>query len=84
MKYLTFLDYSILKATGKNIEARINEIEKEKQIMSQKHEEEIRELREQREQTDRKLNEIILIIQKNPKLARLKPDVLKTRPLKRK
>jgi integrase len=81
MKYLTFLDYSTLRATGKTIEAKIIEMEKEKQIMDQKHEEEMRELREQ---TDRKLNEIILIIQKNPKLARLKPDVLKTRPLKRK
>jgi len=81
MKYLTFLDFSVLKATGKNIEARIDEIEKEKQIMSQKYEQEMQELREQ---TDRKLNEIILIIQKNPKLARLKPDVLMTRPLKRK
>jgi integrase len=81
MKYLTFLDFSILKATGKNLDARINEIEKEKQIMSQKYEQEMQELREQ---TDRKLNEIILMIQKNPKLSRLKPEVLTTRPLKRK
>jgi hypothetical protein len=81
MKYLTFLDFSVLKATGKNIEAKVNELEKEKQIMSQKHEQDMQELREQ---TDRKLNEIILMIQKNPKLSRLKPEVLTTRPLKRK
>lgn len=81
MKYLTFLEYSTLEATGKSLEARMGEFEKEKQIMSQKHEEEIRELREQ---TDRKLSEIILMIQKNPKLARLKQDVLMTRPLNRK
>lgn len=81
MKYLTFLEYSTLQATGKSLEARINEIEKEKQILSQKHEQEIQELREQ---TDRKLNEIILMIQKNPKLARLKREVLITRPLKSK
>ena len=49
--------------------------------MNQKHEQEIQELRVE---TDRKLNEIIMIIQKNLKLARLKPEVLKTRPLKRK
>ena len=49
--------------------------------MSQKYEQEIQELRVE---TNRKLNEIIMIIQKNPKLARLKPEVLKTRPLKRK
>jgi hypothetical protein len=81
MKYLTFLEYSTLEATGKSLEARIDEIAKEKQIMSQKHEEEIRELREQ---TDQKLNEILMMIQKNPKLARLKREVLMTRPLKRK
>jgi hypothetical protein len=81
MKYLTFLEYSTLEATGKTNEARINELEKEKQIMGQKYEQEIQELREQ---TDRKLNEIMYMIQKNPKLARLKREVLMTRPLKRK
>lgn len=81
MKYLTFLEYSMLEATGKSLEARMVEFAKEKQIMSQKHEDEIRELREQ---TDRKFNEIIYMIQKNPKLARLKREVLITRPLKRK
>ena len=80
MKYLTFLDYSTLKATGKTNEARINELEKEKQIMGQKYEQEMQELREQ---TDRKLNEIIMMIQKNPKLVHLKQDVLMTRPLNR-
>ena len=81
MKYLTFLEYSTLEAAGKSLEARMDEFAKEKQIMSQKHEEEIRDLREQ---TDRKLSEIIIMIQKNPKLVRLKREVLMTRPLKRK
>jgi integrase len=77
MQHLTFLDYAVLKATGRNIEARIEQVEKEKQIMSQKYE-------ELREQTDRKINAMMMMIQKNPKLARLKPEVLKTRQLKRK
>jgi integrase len=81
MKYLTFLEYSTLEATGKTNEARINELEKEKQIMGQKYEQEMQELREQ---TDRKLSEIIMMIQKNPKLVHLKQDVLMTRPLNRK
>ena len=81
MNLLSFLDYSTIKAHGKNIEARLEQVEKEKQMMNQKHEQEIQELRVE---TDRKLNEIIMIIQKNLKLARLKPEVLKTRPLKRK
>ena len=49
--------------------------------MSQKYEQQIQELREE---TDDKLNQVIMMIQKNPKLARLKREVLKTRPLKRK
>ena len=32
MKYLTFLDYSILEATGKNIESKL--VEKDEQIKS--------------------------------------------------
>ena len=47
MKYLTFLDFSVLKTTGKNIEARMAEFEKEKQIMSQKHEQEMKTMWEQ-------------------------------------
>lgn len=81
MKYLKFLDFSTLEATGINNEAKIKELEKENQILSQKHEQEMRELREQTEQTDRKINEIIMMIHKNPKLAQLKPEVLKTRSL---
>jgi hypothetical protein len=59
----------------------MDEFAKEKQIMSQKHEQEMQELREQ---TDRKLSKIIMMIQKNPKLVHLKQDVLMTRPLNRK
>jgi hypothetical protein len=73
MKYLTFLDYSTLKATGKTMEAKINEMEREKRILSQKYEQEIRELREE---TDHKINRVIMMIQKNPKLANIKPEVL--------
>jgi integrase len=47
MKYLTYLDYSTLHATGKTIESKVNEIKKEKEIMSQKHEQEMEVMREQ-------------------------------------
>jgi predicted nuclease with TOPRIM domain len=47
MKYLTYLDYSTLRATGKTIEAKVNEIKKEKEIMSQKYEQEMEAMREQ-------------------------------------
>ena len=35
MKYLTFLDYSTLEATGKNIESKILEKDKEIQLLKQ-------------------------------------------------
>ena len=47
MNYLTFLDYSTLEATGKTTESRVNELEKEKQIMEQKHEEQMNAMQEQ-------------------------------------
>ena len=36
MKLLTFLDYSTLEATGKNIEAKLSEKEKEIQLLRQR------------------------------------------------
>jgi integrase len=36
MKYLTFLDYTTLEATGKNIEAKLTEKEKEIQLLRQR------------------------------------------------
>ena len=36
MKYLTFLDYTTLESTGKNIEAKLSEKEKEIQILRQR------------------------------------------------
>jgi len=36
MKYLTFLDYTALEATGKNIEAKLSEKEKEIQLLAQR------------------------------------------------
>ena len=41
MKYLTLLDYTTLEATGKNIEAKL--IEKEKEIQQLKQYQEIRD-----------------------------------------
>ena len=36
MKYLTFLDYQTLETTGKNIEAKLSEKEKEIQLLRQR------------------------------------------------
>ena len=72
MKYLTFLDYSTLETTGKNIEAKLNEKEKEIALLLErdmKREVEIQEM-------DNKLNRIMSMIQQNPKLAYVKPKVL--------
>ena len=48
MKYLTFLDYSTLETTGKNIEAKLNEKENEIQSLRQRdlrHETELEQIR---------------------------------------
>ena len=50
MKYLTYLDYTTLEATGKNIEAKISEKEKEIQLLRQRDQMKDQELRSMREQ----------------------------------
>ena len=47
MKYLTFLEYATLEATGKNIEAKLHEKDIEMQSMSQKHTNEMEEMKKQ-------------------------------------
>jgi hypothetical protein len=69
VRYLTFLDYSTLEATGKTLEARIDEWEKEKQITGQKHEQEMKALHEQ-------MDRIVTMLQYNLKLGRLKQTAL--------
>ena len=46
MKYLTFLDYSTLETTGKNIEAKLHEKDKEIQSLRQKYDIDITMLKE--------------------------------------
>jgi integrase len=72
MKYLTYLDYSPLRAIGRNNEAKIKEIEKESQIKSQKYEEEMKAMNERMDRMDR----ILKLIEHNPMLARAKRSAL--------
>jgi integrase len=72
MSYLTFLDYRTLEVTGKNVEARLEEKEKEINYLRErdlKHETEMKEMRQQ-------MDKIISVIQENPKLAKVKTEVL--------
>jgi integrase len=46
MKYLTFLDYTALEAAGKNIEAKVEELEKEKQALRERYDNDITLLKE--------------------------------------
>ncbi len=73
MKYLTFLDYSTLEATGRNIESKLEE--KDKQIQSMKEHYQT-EMREMRDDMDKRLGQIMSMIQQNPQLAQIKPEVL--------
>lgn len=88
-KYFTFLDYSTLQADGKTMEAKINEIKKEKEIMSQKHEQEMKEMREQVRSVGSQLQLVISTITKSDggvrnKLAKqlVKSGVFKPDPRK--
>ena len=50
MKYLTFLDYTVLEATGKNIEAKLSEKEKEIQLLTQRDQMKDQEMQSMKEQ----------------------------------
>jgi integrase len=73
IKYLTFLDYSILEARGKSIEAKLREKDQEIDLMKEKYESELQAIRDE---TNQKFNQILTMIQKNPKLANIKPEAL--------
>ncbi|MGH9982393.1 MAG: tyrosine-type recombinase/integrase [Nitrososphaeraceae archaeon] len=48
-KYLTFLDYATLEATGKNIEAKLSEKDREIYSIKERYEKDLREMREEME-----------------------------------
>jgi hypothetical protein len=73
MRYLTFLDYTTLEARGKGIEAKLKEKDRELQDMKEKYESEIESIREE---TNQKFNQIMAMIQQNPQLLQIKPNVL--------
>jgi hypothetical protein len=73
MKYLTFLDYTTLEARGKGIEAKLREKDRELHDIKEKYESEIESIREE---TNQKFNQIMAMIQQNPQLAQIKPEVL--------
>ncbi len=76
MKYLTFLDYTTLEARGRGVEAKLREKDIELQDMKEKYENEIESIREE---TNQKFNQIMTLIQQNPNLAQVKPEVLSNR-----
>ena len=45
MKYLTFLDYTTLEVTGKNIEAKLTEKDRQMQALKERHEHEMNAMR---------------------------------------
>lgn len=69
MKYLTFLDYGTLEATGKNIETKLEEKDKEMQFLKNHYDGEINKMRED-------MDLILSMIRQNPQLAQIKPGAL--------
>ena len=81
MKYLTFLDYTTLEITGKNIEAKLDQKDREMQLLKEHHESEMTEMRNH---MDKQIDQIMSMIRQNPQLAPIKPERLskKTKLLK--
>ena len=73
MKYLTFLDYTALEARGKSIESKLSEKDREMQAIKEKYEQDFQAIREE---TNQRFNQIMSMIQHNPKLAQVKPEAL--------
>ncbi|MGB8450285.1 MAG: hypothetical protein WCE25_11245 [Nitrososphaeraceae archaeon] len=73
MKYLTFLDYSTFEATGKNIEAKLEEKDKEMELLKDHYESEMTEMRNH---MNKQIEQIMSMIRQNPQLAQIKPKAL--------
>jgi integrase len=73
MKYLTFLDYTTLETTGRNIEAKLLEKDNEMQAMKTRHEQDMKTMREE---MNKQFGQIMSMIQQNPILAQVKPEAL--------
>jgi integrase len=73
MKYLTFLDYTTLEARGKSIEANLQEKDTEIAELKEKYEQDMKAIREE---MNHQFSQIMLLIQQNPGLAHMKPEIL--------
>jgi integrase len=70
MKFLTFLDYPTIKAVGRDLESKLEERAIEIELIKSEHQKYKKEM-------DLKLEKIVSAIQQNPKLGKIKVDVLK-------
>ncbi len=61
---------------GKSIESKLSEKDREIQAMKQKYEQDIQAIRDE---TNQRFNQIISMIQHNPKLVHVKPAILTKR-----
>jgi integrase len=73
MKYLTFLDYTTLEARGKSIEVNLQEKDTEIAGLKEKYEQDMKAMREE---MNHKFSQIMLLVQQNPGLAHIKPEIL--------
>jgi hypothetical protein len=73
MKYLTFLDYTTLEARGKGIEANLQEKDREIAGIKEKYEQDMKAMREE---MNHKFSQIMLLVQQNPGLEHIKPEIL--------
>ncbi|MGI8831791.1 MAG: tyrosine-type recombinase/integrase [Nitrososphaeraceae archaeon] len=79
--YLTFLDQSSLERRGADLQNRLDLMERENTELKGRYEQDMKSVREE---MDHQFSKIMSLIQKNPKLAHIKPEVLADRKLKNK
>lgn len=65
-----------MKQEEKGIEAKPREKDRELHDMKEKYDSEIESIREE---TNQRFNQIMVMIQQNPQLSQVKPEVLKTK-----
>jgi integrase len=76
MPYVTFLDYSVLETTGKNIQAKLEEKDREIELIRSEHEIYKKELQTIHAKAD-KIDKALAELESNPNLSPIRKTMLK-------
>lgn len=71
--YFTYLDFASLERKGSDIQTKMDSLEKENQTLKEKYEQDMKSMRED---MNNQFTQVMSMIQQNPELAKVKPEVL--------